>query len=63
VHIANSVAVLAEVESTDFEDAPAIQAVAWEITGLKREQVLEVAGGARAAVEEIKQLFDLPGLH
>ncbi len=63
VHIANSAAVLAEVESDEFEDAPQVQPVAWEVTALGREQVLAVAAGARDAVEEIKALFQMPGLH
>jgi len=63
VHIANTAAVLAEVESDEFEDAPRIEPVAWEGTGLGREHVLGAAAGARDAVEEIKALFQMPGLH
>ena len=61
VHMANSVAVLAELDSVEFADAPAIAPVAWEVTGLKREQVLGVARVARTAVEEVKRLLQLPG--
>jgi len=61
VHIANSVAVLAEVESVEFEDAPAIQPMAWEVTGLKPAQALECAQTVRGAVEEVRQLFEVPG--
>jgi putative nucleotidyltransferase with HDIG domain len=63
VHIANSTAVLAEVESDEIEDAPAIDPVAFEITGLGRAQVLAVAAASRGAVEEVKALFQMPGLH
>jgi HD-like signal output (HDOD) protein len=63
VHIANSVAVLAEVESDEWEDAPQIQPAAWEVTGLTREQALVQVAAARAAVDEVKSLFQLPGLH
>ena len=63
VHLANSAAVLAEVESDEFEDAPQIEPVAFEITGLRGAQVLAVAAGARGAVEEVKALFQMPGLH
>ncbi|NOX77270.1 MAG: HDOD domain-containing protein, partial [Gammaproteobacteria bacterium] len=34
VHIANSIATLAELDSTDLENAPRIQPIAWELTGL-----------------------------
>ncbi len=63
VHLANTAAVLAEVESDEFEDAPAIEPVAFEVTGLGPEQVLAVAATARGAVDEVKALFQIPGLH
>jgi HD-like signal output (HDOD) protein len=63
VHIANTAAVPAETESDGFEDAPAIAPVALEVTGLSSAQVLEFAAGARGAVEEVKAIFQTPGLH
>lgn len=63
VHLANAAAVLAEVESEEFEDAPPIDPVAWEVSGLSRAQLLAGAAGARGAVEEVKALFQMPGLH
>ena len=39
VHIANSLAVLAELESTDLFEAPAIDSAAWDLTGLDAEIV------------------------
>ena len=63
VHIANAAAVLADVESGEFEDAPAIDPVAFEITGLKRAQVLAVAATAGGAVDEVKVLLQMPGVH
>ena len=63
MHIANTTAVLAEVESDEFEDAPAIDPVAFEVTGLKREQVFAVAATAGDAIEEVKALLQMPGLH
>ncbi len=63
VHVANSLATLIEVDSTEFEDAPAIAPVAWEITGLKRDDVLGLVAGARSAVDEAKRLLQLPGVH
>jgi HD-like signal output (HDOD) protein len=63
VHIANSVATLIEIDSSEFEDASRIDPVAWEITGLTKERVLEVVAAARGAVDEAKRLLQLPGLH
>ena len=63
VHIANSVAVLAELESERWEDAAVVQPVAWEITGLARGQALACAAAACDAAEDVKTLFQLPGLH
>jgi HD-like signal output (HDOD) protein len=63
VHIANSAAALAEIESDEFEDAPAIEPVAYEVTGLTPAQVLAVAAASREAVEEVKAIFQMPGLH
>jgi len=63
VHLANTAAVLAEVESDEFEDAPAIDPVAFEVSGLGRAQLLAVAATASGAVEEVKQLLQMPSLH
>jgi HD-like signal output (HDOD) protein len=62
-HIANSAAALAAQDSQDFADAPPIEPVAFEVTGLDRALVLEVAAGARGALDEVRQLFQLPELH
>ena len=61
MHLANSLAVLAELESDDYADAPEIHPVAWEVTRLDRVQALELAPQARAAAEDVKALFQLPG--
>jgi putative nucleotidyltransferase with HDIG domain len=63
VHIANSTAVLAEVHSDEFEDAPAIDPVAFEVTGLRRAQLPAVAATASAAVEEVTVLLQMPDPH
>ncbi len=63
IHIASSVAVLAEVESEELEDAPPIDPIAWQVTGLHPEAALRVAVAAQRAVDEVKHLFQLPGLH
>jgi len=57
IHIANSLAQLAEVDSLDLDDAPPIAAAAWAITGLDSEVVEAVVRGAQAAFTEIEQLF------
>jgi putative nucleotidyltransferase with HDIG domain len=63
VHVANSLAVLAELESDDFGDAVEIHPVAWELTRLSRARALELLPEARSAVEDAKTLFQLPGLN
>jgi putative nucleotidyltransferase with HDIG domain len=62
VHVANSLAVLAEIESDDYADAPEIQGIAWELTRLDRARALEFVPQARAAVDDVTSLFQLPGL-
>lgn len=57
IHIANSLAQLAEVDSLDLDDAPPIAAAAWSATGLDSEVVEPVVRGAQAAFTEIEQLF------
>jgi HD-like signal output (HDOD) protein len=63
VHIANSLATLIEIDSTEYADAPPIAPVAWEVTGLSRADVLAVVAEARGAVVEAKRLLQLPGVH
>jgi HD-like signal output (HDOD) protein len=43
IHIANSVAVLAEISSTDLRDAPAIAPAALKLTKLDPEHLIEIA--------------------
>lgn len=62
VHIANSLAVLTEIESDDFLDAPEIHPIAWELTGLDRPTILGLMHVIRDGVEDAKALFQLPGL-
>lgn len=62
VHIANSLAVLTEIESDDFLDAPEIHPLAWELTGLDRPTLLGLMPTIRDGVEDAKALFQLPGL-
>ncbi|HEX8978663.1 MAG TPA: HDOD domain-containing protein [Parasulfuritortus sp.] len=57
VHIANTLAQLAEVDSLDLDDAPPIDPQAWAITGLDADVVEPVVRAARQAFTEIEQLF------
>lgn len=57
IHIANTLAQLAEVDSLELDDAPLIDPVAWEITGLDAEVVEPVVRAAQQEFTEIEQLF------
>ncbi len=52
VHIANTLANLAELHSTDLADVPAIHAQAWDCTGLEPDQVTAVIAQAQQQFEE-----------
>jgi len=41
LHIANTLALMAEVDSTNLEDVPAIDPQAWAITGLEPGDLIE----------------------
>lgn len=57
VHIANSLAQLAEVDSLDPADAPAIDAAAWDSTGLDPAVLEPVVRASQRAFGDIEQLF------
>jgi putative nucleotidyltransferase with HDIG domain len=59
VHIANSLAHLAELKSLDPRDAPPIAAFAWQRTGLTEAAIPRVVPAARAAAAEVRHLFNL----
>ena len=63
VHMGNSVAVLAELETDEFEDAPEIAAVAWEVTGLSRAQALAAVQTTRDMAADVMALFQIPARH
>jgi len=49
IHIANSLATLAEVDSVNLDQAPQINPLAWKVTGLEPEEVIEpIISGAKA---------------
>lgn len=57
VHIANTVALMAEVDTLDPADAPPIDPRAWEITGLSEDAVEPAVRQAQAEVIEAEKLF------
>lgn len=57
VHIANTLAQLAEVDSLDLDDAPPILEKAWQITGLNTDIIEPVIRDAQQEFVEIEQLF------
>jgi len=57
VHIANIVALMAELDTLDPEDVPPIDPSAWEITGLTEESVEEAVRQAQEEIIEAEKLF------
>lgn len=57
VHIANILALLAEVDSLDLADVPPIDPRAWEITGLDEDAVEQTVREAQQGIAEAEELF------
>lgn len=58
VHVANILALMAEVQTLDPADVSPIDPRAWEILGLEADEVTEeVVGEAQAEIAEAEQLF------
>ncbi|MDP1705826.1 MAG: HDOD domain-containing protein, partial [Sulfurimicrobium sp.] len=57
IHIANVIALMAEVDTLDPEDVPRIDPHAWEVTGLDEDVVEPAMRAAQVEVVEIEQLF------
>ncbi len=57
VHIANSIAYLAEIDSSNLDDAPRIEALAWELTGLNTNVIPGVIEAAKSEIAEMQQVF------
>jgi len=58
VHIANVLALMAEVDTLDAADVQPVDARAWEITGLVAAEVVEpVVRGLRQEIAETEKLF------
>jgi len=59
IHIANSIACLVEINSTHLDDAPPIDALAWDVTGLNEDVVNTVVETVRDKVKELQSALSL----
>lgn len=57
VHIANILALMAEVDSLDPTDVPPIEPQAWEVTGLDEDIIESVVREAQTEITEAENLF------
>jgi putative nucleotidyltransferase with HDIG domain len=58
VHIANVLALMAEVHTLDLQDVPPIDSVAWDLVGLHPEEVINKAiSEAEEEISEAEQIF------
>lgn len=57
IHIANSIAILAELESTNEIDAPPIHPDAWTTAGLSKEAIPEAVEQSLERFNEVKSFF------
>jgi putative nucleotidyltransferase with HDIG domain len=57
VHIANSIATLAELNTTDVEHAPRIHTIAWELTGLDENIIAPTIASAQAQIGGARALL------
>lgn len=57
VHIGNNLAAMAELDQVIAEDVEKIHNVAWELTGLNKEVILEVMQETQAQFAEVRNLF------
>ena len=57
VHIANSIAALAVLDTTDVYHAPKIQPIAWELTGLDEEVIPATIASAQAQISSTQALL------
>jgi len=57
VHIANSIAALAELDTLDLDHAPRIHDIAWELTGLERDIIAPTIASVRAQIGGARALL------
>lgn len=60
VHMANTIACLAELNTTDEESAAPIEPSAWEVTGLSKDVIASTVEAAQLKFSEVQSVF-LPG--
>ena len=61
IHIANSIACLVEIESHNLGDAPPINPVAWEITGLSEANIEPVMQAVNEKVDTMQAILKTDG--
>lgn len=59
VHIANSVACMAELNTTNDGEIPMIEPISWEITGLSNDIIESVMQRSQAQIAEIKSMLSI----
>ncbi len=57
VHLANGIAIMAELDSLDPLDVPPFDPAAWELTGLSKDCIEPAVREAQAGIIEIERLF------
>lgn len=57
VHIANSIATMAELNTTDIDNAPRIHSIAWELTGLDEGIIAPTIASAQAQIGGARSLL------
>ncbi|HEX5392306.1 MAG TPA: HDOD domain-containing protein [Rhodocyclaceae bacterium] len=57
VHLANALAQMAEVDDLGIEDAPTIDPLVWDLTGLRESCIEPAVREAQAGLAEIEKLF------
>lgn len=58
VHIANILALMAELQTLDFDEVAPVDPEAWELTGLTADEVIDsVVGDTQAEIAEAERLF------
>lgn len=62
IHLANILATMGETETSetiDESDLDKVDPVAWQLSGLAKDEIEAVLGGARAQISEVQSLFSL----
>lgn len=57
VHIANTIALMAEIDTLDADDVESIDPLAWELTGLSEDSIEPAMRAIQTEVVEVEKLF------